>query len=58
MSNNNWHPKKELCGYISEDGSLVSLENLATKADREIWLIWRKYLKQQSVYGIVTRTTM
>ena len=38
MSNNNWHPKKELCGYISEDGSLVSLQNLATKADREIWL--------------------
>ena len=38
MSNNNWHPKKELCGYITEDGSLESLENLATKADREIWL--------------------
>lgn len=29
MSNPNWHPKKELCGYITADGSTVALENFA-----------------------------
>lgn len=30
MFNNNWHPTEELCGYITEQGKCVELENLAT----------------------------
>lgn len=36
MSNNNWHPNKELCGYIAEDGSLVELDNLSLSPENNI----------------------
>lgn len=29
MFSPNWHPVNELCGYITEDGELVHLPNLA-----------------------------
>ena len=36
MSNNNWHPSKELCGYIAADGSIVNLENFSTRPEQEV----------------------
>lgn len=33
MSNNNWHPKEELCGYITSNGESVTLPNLSSNKE-------------------------
>lgn len=36
MLSNTWHQKKELCGYITADGSTVQLQNFSTNPEKEI----------------------
>lgn len=54
MFNSNWHPKEELCGYITESGQVVQLENLAenketsfsidvTKLPGDVAILWHSH---------------